>query len=266
MLTGFDSIAEIVLHTVAESFLGYSHSHASLSENLLKSTVDPEMRMSHSFKCQAGCSKVNDAIFSLGPYYKQEILRNLCLGFTPDIKWDSLPEQIRNHLIQRCLGRPSFMAEGQRKYVQTVLNETNFDIYLARCNYGAYMSALFYRDTTVSATVSSLTASASLTHEEFGRDLSSPLSQSRKLSILSIPRRVAGYIWHKIGTMTKFYALAFIADAEYQRELNLSLAKNPKVVREVARIILDGIWVTSKTAQSLLLPCFLVSGTPTIKY
>jgi hypothetical protein len=148
MLTWFDSIAEIVLHTVAESVFDYNHNDASLSENLLKSALDRDMRIPHAFKCHGERSKVN-RMPALGTYYKDEMLRNLCLGFAPDLKWESLPEQIRAPLIQRCIEKPSPLVEGTRKYVQSVLNESDFDIHLARCNYGAYVSALYYRDTTI---------------------------------------------------------------------------------------------------------------------
>lgn len=256
MLTEFDSVAEIILHSVAESFLDYSHSHACLSENLLKSTVDPEMRMPHIFRCQAECcSNVSDATFALGTYYKQEMLQNLCLGFAPDLTWDNLPEQIRNHLIQRCIGQTSSLTEASKKCVQSLLNEGDFNTHLARCDYGANMSALFYGDTKISPTRAIMSSTSSLAHEEVKKYLPTPLSRS----MMSMPRRTASYIWHKIGTMAKFFAVAFVADAEYQRELNCSLDRNPKVVVEIVRVILNGIWVAAKATQSLLLPFFLVS-------
>jgi hypothetical protein len=100
---------------------------------------------------------------------------------------------------------------------------------------------------------------ASSTHEELQKYVPVPFPQSKRLSKISIPRWAIGYFWHKIGTLAKFYAIAFVADAEYQREHNFGLAKNPKIGREAVKIILDGIWVAAKTAQSFLLPYFLVS-------
>ncbi|KFZ18278.1 hypothetical protein V502_04173 [Pseudogymnoascus sp. VKM F-4520 (FW-2644)] len=261
------NIADIVLHAVAEIGLEYSHRHASLSENLLRGTAGPDLRMPHSFKCEAIRTKLDIAELTskTQSHYKIELLQNLCLGVDPDLKWNNLPEQIRRHLVQRCLGQSNSLAEGHfspsaiAPYIQLTSNESDFDIHVARCNYGAYMSALFYRESAIPSSRASMITlpPTPSTLEESKTTSPTPFSPAKKPSLVSALRTAVGYIWHATGTMVKFFAVALVADVEYQRELHWSLADSPRFIRGIVKVILDGAWVVAKTTQEILLPFFL---------
>ncbi|KAL5344247.1 hypothetical protein ACLOAV_010817 [Pseudogymnoascus australis] len=261
------NIADIVLHAVAEIVLEYSHRHANLSENLLRGTAGPDLRMPHSLKCKAIRTKLDIAELTskTQSHYKIELLQNLCLGVDPDLKWNNLPEQIRRHLVQRCLGQSNSLAEGHfspsaiAPYIQSTSNENDFDIHVARCNYGAYMSALFYRESAIPSSRASMIALSSTPSmlDESKTTSPTPFSPAKKQSLVSMLRTAVGYIWHATGTMVKFFVVALVADVEYQRELHWSLADSPRFIRGVVKVILDGAWVVAKTMQEILLPFFL---------
>lgn len=231
--------------------------------------------MPHSFKCEAIRTKLDIAELTskIQSHYKIELLQNLCLGVDPDLKWNNLPEQIRRHLVQRCLGRSNSLAEGHfspsaiAPYIQSTSNENDFDIHVARCNYGAYMSALFYRESAIPSSRASMITlpPAPSTLEESKTTSPTPFSPAKKPSLVSALRTAVGYIWHAIGTMVKFFVVALVADVEYQRELHWSLADSPRFIRGIVKVILDGAWVVAKTTQEILLPFFLVSSQYTMR-
>lgn len=246
------NVAEIICHTVAESLLGYNHHHAGLAETVLRDTSDPMMRIPHSFTCRNDPAKIGGKR-SLITYFKKEMLQGLCLGFAPDLSWDTLPEKLRKNLIQRVINTRHSLTKKNEKYVKSVLNVDNFDVYLARCNYAAGISALYYCDTAGR----SLMASHLLPTEASQHGPPALRAHCRRQTAYSIPYRAAGFIWHNAGKILKFFATAFIADAEYQRELNCTTAGYPTFVRASAKFVLNGLWVSSKTMQSFLLPYFL---------
>jgi hypothetical protein len=261
------SIAEVLLHTVAEKFLDYSHNHSTLIECLLTSEtpMHAEMRIPYGIKSHIEDAEELELSTTLRGYFKGQLLQGLCLGYSPDLKWDILPENIRKYLLQRCLGQSNSLSESQLRYLRSTLCEEScldLDVYMARYDYAAFMAALCYSraDTSPSKELAQDDSSRNSEKDYVSADiLVFKTSTLEKRSISDLPRQLFGYIYHKTGTACKFFAVAFVADAEYQRELDCVLSDSPNTVARITIFLLSCIWVFSKNIQRLLLPWFLVS-------
>ena len=248
-------------------FLGYSHGHSTLAECLLTSRtpLHADMRIPYGIKSYVEATKELKLYTTLGDYFKGQLLQDLCLGFSPDLQWDGLPDNIRKHLVKRCLGQSNFLSENQSRYlISTLCQKSGLDleVYMARCDYAALIAALCYRRAITSPSKELLPDDSS---QGSGKTVTStdPLifksSTPAKQSISDVPRQILGYVYHKTGTACKFFTVAFVADAEYQRELDFVLSNSPKIVATIMMFLLCCIWVFSKSIQRLLLPWFLVS-------
>lgn len=264
MLTNIVSIAKVLLHLVAESSLYYSHQHAVLAENLITMTSASTENTSQTNLSLAVTRSDLDNLESR-VFWKQQLIQNLCLGFSPDLKWDSLDLSVRELLLQRCLGLTNRCLDGERKVAEIVSYQDPqlpWEIYLARCDYGAFMAASSYRRNIECETSSDERKE----HYVQNSTVSIRAPQRHKFSkqqywqshFLSIVRHALGYMYHNVGTMMKFFAIALVADAEFQRELNCVTSKWPKGIQMILRIVLNSIWKISKAAHMALLPFFLV--------
>jgi hypothetical protein len=246
------NISEILLHANAENFWGFSHDHASLVETVLRGAHGSEARISHIDECPGAFARASRR--ETAAFYRVSMLQNLCLGFDPDIKWDTLPEHIRKQLLERCTAEWNTKLASTKFYVERDLKGLDYDTYLARCDYGAYVSAQYYRDTVKRSHMAVTTFTENTAQKE---DLPKLLPHRTRAPWSTLPRQGAGYVWHKIGKIAKFFAVAFVADPEYQRELNCAMAKYPRFLSALIKLGFNGMWVLSKAIQSLFLPFFL---------
>jgi hypothetical protein len=265
ILTVISSAARVLLHLVAEGLLKYSHEHAVLAENLLMAASESSETTSQT-NLSLATTRDNHAALKLKSYWKNELMQYLCLGFSPDLKWDTLPLCVRELLLQRCLGQTRTCIEGHKQLAIIVSSrypELPWDVYLARYNYGALVAASSYRsyieselgcdETKESYVQSSATSTTTLPKERFSQYRTCNSGWS------SITHYTVGFIYHQLGTVMKFFAIAFVADAEYQRELNCILVRWPRPLQMVLRILLNSLWNMAKAAHGILLPFFLVS-------
>jgi hypothetical protein len=258
---------------VAETFLGYSHAHSTLTESLLTShiTLDARTRIPSSIENHIEAIKKFESSSTLQDHYKHQLLQGLCLGFSPDLDWDRLPENIRKYLIQRCLGQSNSPSGTQETYLRSVLHEEpDLDIrsFIARCDYAAFMAVLCYNRANLSSpeqSEQSLQESSLLNGElpiVSANRIEHSSSNSKKRSFSTMLHQLFGYVYHRIGTGCKFFIVAFVADAEYQRELDYIVSGSPMITTKILVYFLNSIWILSKTIQRLLLPFFLVSQIP----
>lgn len=255
---------------VAEIFLGYSHRHSALVETLVAnaSSQPGEMRIPYSIENHIEAVKKLEATPALRDYFKRQLLQDLCLGFSPDLQWDRMPENIRKYLLNRCLGQPCSLSEAQVDYLKSSICEgSTLDLgdYIARCDYAAFTVALYYARAVTSHTKEfvdedTLTSGGGSIYSTDALIFKPSISTKRQL--YNIPGQILGHIYHKVGVMCKFFAVAFVADAEFQRELECILSGSPKIVASIVIFFLSAIWVYSKSIQNLLLPWFLVSSVP----
>ncbi|CAI7604605.1 unnamed protein product [Penicillium crustosum] len=245
-------IAETLLHAVTELMMGVPHEYASLAGSIVSGGVTHTM--ARQLREEANTTTVVR-------WAKKELLRQLCLGFEPDLHWDKLPTEVRDVLLKRCLGQQCSLSNSQRQWLQQRLctfDTDNLDIHVARCNLGAAtaISVLDYAHWG--------TGEAALPKEP---ETSKYISYiPRKLPIaLSLVRSPASYIYHKLGTMVKFFVVALVADPEFQREFNHVTQTLPTVVRVPIVFSLNMVWVYSKIVQDLGLSFFLFHGRKNVK-
>ena len=245
-------IAESLLHSVAEVIMGIPHEYAALAEAIVSGGITHTM--ARQLREEANTSVVVR-------WAKKELLRQLCLGFEADIHWDKLPGEVRNVLLNRCLGQSCDLPDSQRQWLQRSLcqfDTHDLDIHIARCNLGA-------------ATATSIldyshygTGEAAVPKEPETAEYISHMP--RKLPVpLSLVRSPLNYIYHKLGTAVKFIVIALVADPEFQREFDHVAKSLPTVIRVPSVFLLNMVWIYAKTSQDLGLSFFLFHGRKNVK-
>jgi len=258
--------AEIVLHSIAEVFLGYSHEHASLAESLI-SLYLTDSPVSQRVKNDVVRNSSAADVASFYQYSDELTLKCITLGYSADVDWEQLPRDIRELIVKRTTGREEPPSKAQQEWLS--LNKTP-DIpiryFVARCNFGAYV-ALSNRKYALG---SKITAQSNATPESTLNPLSflnksysnQSLTSNGLLQRLKYPFST---VYHNTGVGLKLLALAFVAEPELQRELNYALQTTPSFIRNTVMFIITGIWVYTMTLQKLLLPVFLFHGRDNIK-
>lgn len=259
-------MGELLNQVVAESFLGYSTHDAVLVQSLWASTTtwDDSANTTLLERQLRTCKKAGDAP-NLISHLRQQLLKDLCLGFDCDTEWEELPADIRRYLIHRCLGHSVLLSEEQVQFLRSKPNLTcglGLDTFIARCNYAALAGALSIKR-----------ASAWLSEDQSRKPHLhlNPVNAMSTLNLFartvptappSLPdrlRKYCGYIYHQIGIGCKFFSVAFVADPEYQREVKCTFSHGPRFTQSMVRSFFTGIWIWSKAVQQLFLPIFLVS-------
>jgi hypothetical protein len=156
------------------------------------------------------------------------------------------------------------LSDDQIQYLNSKLNNSGgleFGTFIARSNYAVLAGAL------------SLSRASSWVSGEQSRK-SQQLKHANSMTVLNLFARTAplappslsdklrkyvGFIWHQIGIGCKFFSVAFVADPEYQREVNCTFSHGPHVTQSMTRWFFTSIWMWSKAIQQLFLPIFLVS-------
>ncbi|KAJ5357846.1 hypothetical protein N7541_005004 [Penicillium brevicompactum] len=245
-------IAETLLHAVTELMMGIPHEYASLAGSIVSGGVTHTM--ARQLREEANTTTVVR-------WAKKELLRQLCLGFEADLHWDKLPTEVRDVLLKRCLGQQCSLSNSQRQWLQQNLcnfDTDDLDIHVARCNLGAAtaISVLDYAHWG--------TGEAALPKEP---ETSKYISyMPRKLPIaLSMIRSPASYVYHKLGTMVKFFVVALVADPEFQREFSHVTQDLPTVIRVPTVFLMNMVWVYSKLMQDFCLSFFLFHGRQNVK-
>ncbi|KAJ5162295.1 hypothetical protein N7492_007687 [Penicillium capsulatum] len=245
-------LAETLIHCVAEMMMGVPHEYAILSEAIVSGGVTHTM--ARQLREEANTSLVIR-------WAKKELLRQLCLSFEADIHWDKLPVEVRNVLLNRCLGQQCRLSESQRLWLQNSLcqfDTEHLDIHIARCNLGA------------------ATAISILDYAHYGSgEAAAPKDPETAKYIPHVPRRLPvtlsifhsplSYIYHKLGSIVQFTVIAMVADPEFQREFDHVTKLLPTVVRVPAVFILNMVWIYAKIVQDLGLSFFLFHGRKNVK-
>jgi hypothetical protein len=254
-----------LIQVTAELFLGFSSRDAILAQNLwashdgssnnlpASSILDRRLRAS---------SKAGTTSALIG-HMRKQLLQDLCLGFDCDLDWEHMPSDIRQYLINRCLGIPGTLAENQVSFITDKLEISaglEFKTHVARCDYAAFTGALsLSRACSWVSGDESQKAHPNLRHAKSIVDLLGSTRAPTKPSIYDKVLHYFGIVYHGAGTLCKFFSVAFVADPEYQRELNWTFARGPPIFQSIARIILNGIWILAKSCQEILLPLFMVT-------
>ncbi|KAE8161192.1 hypothetical protein BDV40DRAFT_301645 [Aspergillus tamarii] len=245
-------IAETLLHAVAESMMRMPHEYAVLSESLVTAGVT---------ETTARQLREEPDTPLVVRWAKKELLRQLCLGFEVDSHWEKLPQNIRNMLLDRCLGRPCLLSEGSQQWLQTSLcrfDTSDLNVHVARCNLGA-------------ATAVSILDYANYGTGEAGaiKDPEIPIyipEIPKKLPMaMSIIQKPLSYVYHSIGSGVKFFIAALLADSEFQREFDHVMSERHTLIRVPLVFLLNMVWLYFKTVQDIGLSFFLFHGRSNVK-
>lgn len=285
-------VAELLIQLTAERYLGYS-THDSLlirtlwlKDGICTNACGPNILDRH-LKVQA------NNVAEITGWLSRDVLKSLCLGFDSNLDAEDLPGDLREYIINRCMGKSGTLTNAQTTLLNSKLNRTPglpFEAYIARCNYaavsGSRMLALvnlwakqhrsslsglppfsFQSPSSIGAT-SSRPSSAASNHSSLFSASSSSLrvldlranTAPPKLTLYDRVHHYMGVVYHFAGKLCKFLSVASVADPEFQRELRCSFPGDSHVGNTVTRFILLSIWFWSKAVQSLLLPVFLFHG------
>ncbi|KAJ6146095.1 hypothetical protein N7497_008077 [Penicillium chrysogenum] len=245
-------IAETLLHAATELMMGVPHEYASLAGSIVSGGVTHTM--ARQLREEANTTTVVR-------WAKKELLRQLCLGFEPDLHWDKLPTEVRDVLLKRCLGEQCSLSNSQREWLQQNLctfDTDDLNVHVSRCNLGAAtaVSVLDYAHWGTGETALPKEPETSKYISYIPRKL--PM-------VLSLVRSPASYIYHKLGLLVKFFVVALVADPEFQREFNHVTQNLPTVVRVPIVFLLNMVWVYSKIVQNLGLSFFVFHGRKNVK-
>ncbi|KAJ5116370.1 hypothetical protein N7456_000718 [Penicillium angulare] len=237
-------IAETLIHIVAEMIMDLPHEYAVLSESIITGGV------SHTIATQL-CGDTNTSLAT--QWAQKELIRQLCFGLEPDLHWDELPACIRNVFLRRCLGQKAGLAASQCTWLQKRIpwsDGWDFDIHVARCNIGVAIA------TGVLSYVHK--GSVDAAYPEMSQIVKHiPVIPWELPTSLSLVQAPFSLVYHKLGTILKFTMIAFVADVEFQRELDYVTKPLPKPIRVAAVFAFTMMWNYSKYLQDFGLSTFL---------
>ncbi|KAI9927826.1 hypothetical protein MW887_002678 [Aspergillus wentii] len=245
-------IAETLVHAVSEAIMGVPHEYAVFAESLVTAGVTETMARQ--------LREESNALVVIR-WAKKELLRQLCLGFECDTHWEKLPKEIRNALLDRCLGRPCRLSDVQGKWLQKKLcrfDTNDLNVHVARCNLGA------------------ASAASIIDHAHYGTGEGAvPRDPETSPYISHVPRSLPvvisfvktpfSYMYHTLGAFIKFIVVALVADPEFQREFDNVMSSHPTIVRVPCIFIMNMIWYYAKIAQDFGLMLFLFHGRDNVK-
>jgi len=257
-----DAIAEALLSSAAENYLGLSHDHAILAELLVHEGLGGSVSIPEGIKrqLQFSCRDRQELILNT----HKDVLRNLLLGIDIEQEWDLLPADVRMFLLQRASGQSYRLSISQTEWIRSrfkLLNPGELDALLARYDLSASLAkavsnyAQLVPDDKAAVTSSTLTLSQTepMSSLQFNHEkVSGGSSRSIKARLLRT--------YLKIKSCIKFTVLSLVADPEYQRELHYMLRTQPLILSWPAKRCLTYIWSFCKLLQDLILPLVLVSS------
>ncbi|KAJ9651290.1 hypothetical protein H2201_009280, partial [Coniosporium apollinis] len=265
------AIAETLLRACAESLFGLPHNHASIAESLLVCRTDENER---GYQVSEGLKRAMPFEFSeskmaaFASVHRRDLLENLCLGLECETKWEDLPQNIRGILLRRVLGESTVFSTTGLVWLQTHLDAEegcSLETRIARYDLGAYLvvqrSNYFKSQGPMllgEKAYQQKTADVQY-YQDRKRATLTPTSMLRAMGTRI--KEPFSWVFHALGTWTKFIMIAPVADLEYQRELRAtikqsSFSRYPFVVKAVTWF-LNGLWIFAKFNQRLGLPFFV---------
>lgn len=223
-----------------------------LDSNSLRSV--PKLRLRASSQTRDTASFIS--------HMEKELLQDLCLGFDCDLEWEALPEDIRHYLIDRCLGISRTLTDDQKTFVTSRLSISagpDLETYLACCDYAAFTGAIDLHRTRSRVGANEPYNAHQALHRT--KSIVGLLASSNTPTEPSLKDKAllhSGNLYHGAGTIAKFFFVAFVADPEYQRELDWIFSRGPRILQTIFRIIFNGMWMLSKCFHQFLLPAFMV--------
>jgi len=260
--------AEILLHLIAETMLGFSHDDAVLAESLVALSLATESPVSQYVKNHINSGSSSDQVRSFAKYCDKQTLKYICLGYDCDVDWEGLPRDIREFVVGRCNGHEETLTKKQQDWL-AFNKDSNIPMstFIARCNFGAYVALSSRRYALGTKSATSFEDLRRENIPEMFEFLKFKHSTSKYTTRTLVQRLKVPFsiVYHNIGVGLKLLAIAFVAEPELQRELDYALTSSPKIVRSSTMFLITQIWRYTRTLQSILLPIFLLHGRDNVK-
>lgn len=248
--------------------MGMTHESAILAESLLAPVPafhivrhSPVPSRVKNYLTISRCS--NSQARTLARFCEDKTIRYLALGFDPDLDWEHLPREIRELIVKRVIHQEDTLTKSQQEWL--VFNHVKripIKTFLARCNFGAYV-AMSNRRYALGARNENSTDTFyhqdTLTSLSFLR-VTPPLAKFSAQKIWHDVKGPFSTVYHNIGIFLKLLAIAFVAEPEFQRELDYAIHKNQKHVRRMILFFATGVWKYTQFIQGTLMPVFLLHG------
>ena len=273
MASNCRAIAETILRACMETMFRLPSKHAATAESLLvcRFADEENSTVSETFKSSTSMEVSDAEISSHAIAARKTLLENLCLGIDSETRWESLPKEIREKLLKRCLGElVVFTASEQQWLQQTIAGEVgcSLDTKIARYDLESLLSVHRYNYFKIQWP---LQTRDKVYRQEMPNIKSiesshlNPVKQTLFQRMLHHVKAPLAIFYHFLGIWVKFFIVAWMADPEYQRELACTLEDSPSYVRPVVTIFFNGMWIIAKTAQSLTLPIFIYKDRADVK-
>lgn len=258
--------AEIIVHSIGEALLSMSCEDSVLAESLVSissSGLSPvPQRIISQLKFSHPSSRAAKAI---ARFCEEQALRSRCLGYDPDIEWESLPREIRSLLIERCLGRHANVTKSQQDWL--LFDKTQASINLktrvARSNFGAFVadSSKYYALGAREEPSKNLCEYSESTLDPliFLNNVPPIHKISSKIVIRAL-KTPFSVVYHTLGICLRLIAIAFVAEPELQRELNYVLQSADSSTRYIVLFFVTALWRYTKALQDAVMSIFLLHG------
>lgn len=242
------AIAEILLHAVCNTLCKMPDTQAVLLQSIFKGEM--AQNMEHYWREEPDASIISK-------WTRKELLKQLCLGYDPDLCWDDLPAGIRLAMLQRVANLPCSITEQDWAWLDKNLSReggVTVATYVARCNFGASKATDLQCIANNASNVSDYAKQAQIV-DEMPR-------LPTKLHFFTAP---LSYLYHLVGLACKFFIIAMVADPEFQREFRFVMSKKPPVIRAPLVFLLSCVWTYARFIQHIGLIFFMFHGRENVK-
>jgi glycosyltransferase involved in cell wall biosynthesis len=241
-------IAETLIHAAAESFLGIPHEYAIFAQSF--SHTSTSETLSRQIK-----NELDHA--SIAKWANNEAIRQLCLGFQPDVHWEKLSHEIRLTLLDRCLENSSTLASEQSEWLEQNLcqfDAIDLNVHIARCNLSCsiLMDLLDLVDKNTASTPNTMVFNST------GYISQAPVKPPRFAKFFQV-------FWTSFAITVKYMVMAIIAEPEFQREFNYVTKGQNSFWRVPLILAMNTLWIYSKLVQDTVLMWFLFHKRQNVK-
>ncbi|KAG9248806.1 glycosyltransferase family 4 protein [Calycina marina] len=262
--------AEMILHSVLEIYLDFTHDDAFLAETLIGLSRGTEYPVSQQVKSHISPSSSSTQLHSFVRYCEKQSIRHIALGYDVDIDWEKLPRDIRDFVVGRCTGEEEHTLA--KKHQDWLAFDRSLDIpfetYIARCNFGAFVALANRRYALAARSALSMEDLRQSKILDGSLDFLTTKRAVSKLTLGKLFRKLKrpfSTIYHNIGIVLKLLALAFVAEPELARELDYALSTSNRFIRDTVMFFITHIWIYTRVIQSVLLPVFVLHGRNNVK-
>ncbi|KAI1843142.1 hypothetical protein JX266_010669 [Neoarthrinium moseri] len=256
-------ITEAIVQSFSEHQLGMSHEDATLAQLLVVDHFShDDVSIPEGIKHRLETDPSGRVKFIQKS--DDTLLRYVLLGIDCDREWEMLPESVQAFMLRRCSG--SFDApivEVEEWICSRFGSQNSHDArtHIARCDLGASMiqGVLSYARSVETDGFYSTEETEYGGNSETNSLIPRP-NTHQDPTFLSTLKRMVALSLRSIKLGIKFFILSFVADPEYQRELDFLVCQTNRYICWPFVLFLNTIWAYCKVLQTIIIPVVLFHG------